>query len=280
MDQIKKASGVKFALDPALEPLRKYESDLMEKDPLLKALEKPKVKAEEAAATQQTNRFFDPHEIAKTLRQFEAVRGRTVAPGAVEEAVSGAIQAQIAPGVARTEARTEAEKGRAFERGVRARQEENRRREARISGGATIGTAIGTVAGAYFGGPAGATAGGTVGGVAGGALAENSVICTELNRQGYLSKRELAYTYKFREKHLSDDEYYGYLMWATPLVGLMKESKLLTYIVSLVWMPITKQSISMVSSRKGSLLGKLLLGCTRKVSKLIYRRSSWRLVQA
>ena len=87
-----------------------------------------------------------------------------------------------------------------------------------VAAGAAYGSivpGIGTVIGGVLGG-LGAAAGG------------DTVICAELHRQGYMPKHILDYDSAYRKKHITIEEYIGYRLFADPVVGRMRESRLTT----------------------------------------------------
>lgn len=99
---------------------------------------------------------------------------------------------------------------------------------------AMLGTIGGGIAGAYLGGPAGASAGATMGSSLGGTL-----ICTELNLQGFISddllKLDAKFGMDFREENIN--LYIAYLIFAEPVVRFMKKSKLFSYLIAFVFIP-------------------------------------------
>jgi hypothetical protein len=238
----------------------------------------PKIATAIGAKPAPSSQLFDPTQIARSLKQFESIRGRAVSPELVAGATKGAIEAQITPAIlreeqrtARAEARKEAERDREFRRELAERgfQEESAR--AKAAGGAQIGTALGAAVGS-FGGPVGTVVGGTLGGILGG----SSIICTELYRQGYINNKTLLYTHIYRQKFLSNEEYCGYLLWATPVVELMKKSSKFSSIMAFFWLPIIKQVVSTVSARKGHWFGSMSLPIIRTFSKIVYKIRSQR----
>ena len=87
--------------------------------------------------------------------------------------------------------------------------------------GAYAGQAIGTAIGGPIGGAIGATIGGAIGG-------GGSVICTELNRQGLISKEDLKLNWNSMISKYTKDEIKGYWIWAMPMAEKMKTNKTLT----------------------------------------------------
>ena len=110
--------------------------------------------------------------------------------------------------------------------------------------GGAAGSAIGTV----FGGPLGGIAGNFIGsnlGAVGDAVGSvvsgigdavggvlGSVICTELARQGFITKELLAKDTAYAHSNLSATTMAGYHTWAIPVVRLMRKSSLLTRLIA------------------------------------------------
>lgn len=89
-----------------------------------------------------------------------------------------------------------------------------------IAKGAGLGAGIGSVVpgvGTLIGGAVGAVVGGVVG------LAEDvSVICSELLRQGRITRQDRTKCVVFRFRHIPNDMFLAYLEWAEPHVEAMK----------------------------------------------------------
>ncbi len=60
-----------------------------------------------------------------------------------------------------------------------------------------------------------------------------TIICTESYRQKRFSLRQLVVTRNYRERFMTEDEYQGYLHWATPVVALMQKDSRMTDVVML-----------------------------------------------
>jgi len=77
-------------------------------------------------------------------------------------------------------------------------------------------------AGFMIGGPVGAVVGGIIGGIKGIA---DSVICSELVRQGEITERDRTACVIFRFRYIPDDMFMAYLEWAEPIVRLMRNNR-------------------------------------------------------
>jgi hypothetical protein len=53
----------------------------------------------------------------------------------------------------------------------------------------------------------------------------DTVVCTELLRQGKISPRDKQSCVVFRFRHIPDDMFMAYLEWAEPIVRLMRTNK-------------------------------------------------------
>jgi hypothetical protein len=85
------------------------------------------------------------------------------------------------------------------------------------------------------------------------------VLCTELNRQGYLPNRILKREYLYCRKHLTELEYIGYRIWADPIVKAMQHSKIITQLMRPIISGFAYEMAHRIDPRiKGSMLGKVL----------------------
>jgi hypothetical protein len=91
-------------------------------------------------------------------------------------------------------------------------------------------------------------------------LFDGSVVCTELNRQGYIPNEVLFLEGIARVRYIDNQTYDGYLNIFSPVVELMKKSKLITQIIRPFGVSVAYELASRVSTKyKPSLLGKLVL---------------------
>jgi hypothetical protein len=198
---------------------------------------RPKAKSQEGV--------IDYTKLQKTLKQMQGVKGKAINPDIMQSLLSGAITGQIQPAIAREE--------RAMDRAIQQKQldiEQERHKQALKVEEKTAEM-------------------GFVGDVLG-AIGAATVLCTELNRQGLLDIQVIERANKYRRKHISKEVYEGYLMWATPLVEIMKASPLVTKIVCFFWKPLTYELASRGRRRKGSLLGKISYSVLSRFSKAVY----------
>ena len=87
------------------------------------------------------------------------------------------------------------------------------------------------------------------------------VICAELGRQGYLDARTMAADAEFgRMMYLTEPEVMrGYWTLALPIVGLMRRSKAITWVVSLIAKPwAMNMAYMMGEAETGSFVGKVI----------------------
>jgi hypothetical protein len=198
---------------------------------------RPKAKAQEGV--------IDYTKLQKTLKQMQGVKGKAISPDIMKSLLSGAITGQIQPAIAREE--------RAMDRAIQQKQldiEAERHKQALRQEKQTAEM-----------------------GFAGDVLevvGEITVLCTELNRQGLLDIQVIERANKYRRKHIGKEVYEGYLMWATPLVEVMKVSPLVSKIVCFFWKPLTYELASRGNKRKGSLLGKISYSILSRFSKVVY----------
>lgn len=99
-------------------------------------------------------------------------------------------------------------------------------------------------------------------GLLGGVTQELSVICTEMNRQGLLSKNiriaDEIYGHQMRKDR--PEVYYGYYLWAKHVVRLMRKSKRFSKFVCFLALPWAKEmAYEMGYLGKGSIRGKIIM---------------------
>lgn len=123
----------------------------------------------------------------------------------------------------------------------------------------TEGTMSGAAAGALVGNMILPGVGAIIGGVAG-AIGGGSVICTELERQGLLSKEVLDLDGEHRLKYIDDATYIGYVRWAKYIVAIMQKYPVVARLVAPIGRAWAYEMASrMDSSIPGSQLGKVLM---------------------
>jgi hypothetical protein len=87
-----------------------------------------------------------------------------------------------------------------------------------------------------------------------------TIVCTELNRQGLLSRDVMEKDSEYRRQNVPLDAYNGYLRLFTPVVQLMRKSRLFTAIVRPFGVATATEMASRVDPTiKGTLLGKIIL---------------------
>ena len=149
-------------------------------------------------------------------------------------------------------------------------------KELSAGAGALAGAATGAMMGSAIPG-IGTVIGGVIGLVSG-ALpnlfgGKKKVICTELYRQGFLSRKIHRLDEKYAKMYIDNDTLRGYHLWAKPVAYCMTKSKLITYIVY----PIGKAWAHEMAHRidpdiKGSYLGRFLNRVGVPVCRWIGRR--------
>jgi hypothetical protein len=128
--------------------------------------------------------------------------------------------------------------------------------------GAIVGTVVGAIVGgvaAYMSSKKGGKSGGKSGG---------TVICTELLRQGLVSEELVDLEHKY---HFDWDVYWGYRIWADPVVEGMKKSKLLTLFMSVLGRAFLQEVAHRVEpGRKRDLLGSLIIKVGSPICKQLF----------
>lgn len=143
-----------------------------------------------------------------------------------------------------------------------------------VLGGTAAGAAYGSVV-PGIGTAIGAVIGTAVGGISAlfGGDEDGKVICTELNRQGYISDEVLDLDIRHRQQYIGETAQKGYLKWATPLVKLMKKSWLVTQLVRPFGCAWANEMASRMNCRyKGNLLGKAIIKVGLPLCSFIGRR--------
>lgn len=104
-----------------------------------------------------------------------------------------------------------------------------------------------------------------------------SVVCTELNRQGYISDEVLIMEGVYKTRHIDGETYNGYLKLFTPVVGLMKKSKIITQIVRPFGVGVANELAHRINDKyKPSLLGKLVLKIGLPLCKIVGKKAEKR----
>ena len=153
------------------------------------------------------------------------------------------------------------------------------------AGAATTGAATATTAaGATTLGAVASTAIPVIGlGIAailgGKAIADSSVICTELCKQGYIDPYILMLDGLYRDCYVDDNTYNGYMSWAPSVVKLMQKSKVFTLLVAI---PAKSWAINSASKMDknipSTLIGKILNKIGVPICRALGRRKevfSW-----
>ena len=137
-----------------------------------------------------------------------------------------------------------------------------------ILGGAAAGAAVG----AAFGG-VGAVPGAIIGGIVGVAdvAAQETIICTELHRQGYLTDRDLFFD-RIYGIILNKRVHKGYLILAKPIVEKMIKSKKFTKFIAIFGTAFAREVGHKFSPKeyKSSLLGKAIIFFGKPLCRIIY----------
>ena len=198
---------------------------------------RPKTKAQEGV--------IDYTQLQKTLKQMQSIKGKAINPEIMKSLLGGAIKGQIEPAIAREEKALD----RAMQQKALDQQKKQFRKQMRVEEEAAEMAFVGDVIGA---------------------VGAATILCTELNRQGLLDIHAIERANIYRRKHISKEVYEGYLMWATPLVEIMKKSILVTKLVCLFWKPLTYELASRENERKGNLVGKIAYGILSRFSRVVY----------
>ena len=100
---------------------------------------------------------------------------------------------------------------------------------------------------------------------------DGKIICTELNRQGLLPNHILLLDREHRRKYIDDRAQAGYIMLATPIVKLMKKSKLFTQLIRPFAKGFAYESASRIDANiKGSCIGKIILQVGVPICRFYY----------
>lgn len=129
--------------------------------------------------------------------------------------------------------------------------------------GAAIG---GAISGFMVAGPIGAVAGALFG-----VAEESSVICTELNRQGYISDELLVWDGLYRVRNIDNGTYCGYLTLAMPVVRAMRRSKVVTALARPLGVACANEMAHRVKPDRfdGNIVGKVILKIGMPVCRIV-----------
>jgi len=103
-----------------------------------------------------------------------------------------------------------------------------------------------------------------------------SVICTELLRQGRISRKLHSCTSLYGLEWLENDAdvYFGYLLWGNKVAKMMRKSKRLSKVVEVLTKPILNQIAYEVGGYgKNSKIKKMILNMMIKLCRRIYKRN-------
>ena len=106
--------------------------------------------------------------------------------------------------------------GGVFNFGVQLAMGKDPEKAAKSAGASAIGTALGNALLPGLGG----VIGGTLGGILGG-----RVICNELCRQGFMTRKQVVLDYRFTRDYLTPQHVNGYHIWAVSVVRNMRKGK-------------------------------------------------------
>lgn len=133
---------------------------------------------------------------------------------------------------------------------------------AKAGAGSAAGYYAGSALGTAVGGPIGGALGGVIGSSIGGAVGGGSVICTELNRQGFISDYDLMVETNFARSHISLTTRRGYWFWAKPYVRGMQRKDAVGLLMTLMALKLFNARFRAVKWRLGvgrfSLAGSLI----------------------
>lgn len=102
-------------------------------------------------------------------------------------------------------------------------------------------------------------------------ISKESIICTELNRQGHLSDRLLEHSRAWRVINIDNRTYGGYLLLATPIVWLMRKSKLFSLMVKPFVVSYANEAANSMDKRKGksNLLGRIVINVGKPICSIV-----------
>ena len=109
-----------------------------------------------------------------------------------------------------------------------------------------------------------------------GVVGKDTVICSELYRQGLVTDRQRRYT-GFYGVIAGDPIYTGYLIFAEPIVKRMKKSKMYTKLIAFFVIPAINEICHRLNpSIKGSLFGAVVLDAGIRHCRRVYAMKSSR----
>lgn len=135
-----------------------------------------------------------------------------------------------------------------------------------------------TATGFAIGGPPGAVVGAVVGTVSRviNRIFGGSILCTELYRQGLVTKQLVIMSTLYKKNYLEPEIYKGYLIVFTPIVNKMKSSSLVTKLMTPFGKCLFTELASKVSKKyKSTFTGKLVFAGTYALCKTVGRINSW-----
>lgn len=93
-----------------------------------------------------------------------------------------------------------------------------------------------------------------------------TIICTEAHRQGLITRSQLRRMHLYRARHMSDEQYEAYLVWATPVVALMRKSRIASVLVAALLRRVILGATFVLKGRKPSLALRIFTGLNKLVA--------------
>lgn len=103
-----------------------------------------------------------------------------------------------------------------------------------------------------------------------------TILCTELHRQGLVSKQLVAHATVYKKRHLTEDNYQDYLRVFTPIVSKMQRSSFVSKLVAPYGKCLFNEVASKVSRKyKSTITGRVIFCLTWAFCKTVGRIHSW-----
>lgn len=126
----------------------------------------------------------------------------------------------------------------------------------------------GAAAGWYAGGPVGAIVGGVIGLAA--ETIQDSVVCTELNRQGFIPDKVYVYDSLYRQLFIDDKTFKGYSRVGKPLAKLIRNHKFIAKLFAPFGRAWAYEMASWFDKQiKGNIMGRLMLKLGAPLCRII-----------
>ena len=104
---------------------------------------------------------------------------------------------------------------------------------------------------------------------------KNTIVCTESHRQGLISDSEYRVTKVYGQHMLTNSQHAAYLVWAAPIVSMMRRSSLFARIVAAVVRHEVKAMRAELVHKRAPVVGAVALACVKALNFIFEKKAKW-----